>query len=79
MTIKKCPKYAVNVNKMPTSLKTRVEGETMVTERIMCESCNERPSTGHCQNPDYVGYNLCDECMAEYDSRPHGIIEAGNT
>ena len=45
-----------------------------------CESCLENgehvPATGHCKNPDYSGYNLCDECAAEYDSRPHGIIEA---
>ena len=45
----------------------------------MCESCNEKPATGHCQNPDFAGYELCDECKAEYDSRPHGAIEASQS
>jgi len=45
--------------------------ETRVT---MCESCNEKPATGHCQNPDFSGYELCDECITEYDTRPHGVI-----
>ncbi len=46
-------------------------------ETKICESCNEKPATGHCKNPDYSGYCLCDECITEYDSRPSGVIEAG--
>ena len=44
---------------------------------LYCESCGVKPATGQCKNPDFSGYYLCDECAAEYDSRPHGIIEAG--
>jgi len=62
-----------------TTIKT-VKEEKMVTEtrkQITCEACEVKPATGRCQNPDYSGYELCDECIREYDSRPHGIIEAG--
>jgi len=27
------------------------------------------PAVGHCRNPDYSGYWLCQECIDEYDSR----------
>jgi len=40
-----------------------------------CDSCRETgihtPATGHSTNPDWSGYDLCDECRAEYDSRPY--------
>jgi hypothetical protein len=41
-----------------------------------CESCAEGgqhgvPATCHSSNPDWSGYDLCDECRAEYDSREH--------
>ncbi|MCL6560534.1 MAG: hypothetical protein K6U74_17410 [Firmicutes bacterium] len=36
----------------------------------MCESCGEKPATGRSRNPDWSGYDLCDECIAEYDSWP---------
>jgi hypothetical protein len=29
----------------------------------------ETPATTHSRNPDYYGYELCEECAAEYDSR----------
>ena len=39
-----------------------------------CESCAvagvDRPATTHSTNPDWSGYDLCDECAAEYDQRP---------
>ena len=40
-----------------------------------CESCAEIgkhgvPATGRSTNPGWIGYWLCDECRAEYDSRP---------
>ncbi len=42
---------------------------------IECESCAEGgqhgvPAVGHSRNPDWSGYNLCQECIDEYDSRP---------
>jgi hypothetical protein len=43
-------------------------------EITWCESClqtGERvPATGHSRNPDWSGYDLCDECQGEYNSRP---------
>jgi len=40
---------------------------------IECESCAvtgiKTPATGHSNNPEWSGYDLCDECIAEYDSR----------
>ncbi len=48
----------------------------------LCESCLDEgyktEAVGNCKNPDYAGYLLCAECIQEYDSRSHGIIEAGN-
>jgi len=46
----------------------------------LCESCLvggiEREATTHSKNPDWSGYELCEECAAEYDSRePLGYIE----
>ncbi len=49
----------------------------MKRTELRCESCNENPVTGHCKNPDFAGYDLCAECIAQYDSRPFGVIEAG--
>lgn len=43
---------------------------------IYCESCLasdprvEREATTRSTNPDWAGYPLCDECAAEYNSRP---------
>lgn len=41
---------------------------------VWCESClvagEHVPATGHSANPDWSGYDLCDACRAEYDSRP---------
>lgn len=39
-----------------------------------CESCAENgehgvPAVGHSKNPDWSGYNLCQECIDEYDRR----------
>ena len=43
--------------------------------RILCDSClesgQETEATTKSTNPDYSGYDLCDECAAEYDSRIH--------
>lgn len=40
---------------------------------LECESCLENgthtPATTHSKNPDYIGYDLCGSCAAEYDSR----------
>ena len=40
---------------------------------VNCESCSvsgiEVAATTHSVNPDFCGYELCDECAAEYDSR----------
>jgi superfamily II helicase len=42
-----------------------------------CDSCLEAgehtAATTHSSNSDWDGYNLCDECAAEYDKR--GRIE----
>lgn len=42
---------------------------------IECESCAEGgfygvPAVGHSSNPEWSGYNLCQECIDEYDRRP---------
>ena len=38
-----------------------------------CEACQaggiETPAIGNSKNPDWSGYELCEECIAEYDSR----------
>lgn len=39
-----------------------------------CESCAAGGihgviATGHSTNPEWTGYDLCDECQAEYNSR----------
>lgn len=43
-----------------------------MTEKL-CESCLQTgiqtPATTHSVNPDWSGYDLCEECAAEYDSR----------
>ena len=40
---------------------------------VNCESCSvsgiEVAATTHSVNPDFCGYELCDECATEYDSR----------
>ena len=40
---------------------------------ILCDSCLESgarvPATGRSTHPDWSGYDLCDECIAEYDGR----------
>ena len=36
---------------------------------MTCESCNEREAVTRCVNPDFNGYELCDACATEYDSR----------
>lgn len=45
----------------------------MENKIVLCESCLEggikTPATGHSKNPDWSGYNLCDKCITEYDSR----------
>lgn len=42
-------------------------------KRIECESCIvagiHTPATGHSTNPDWSGYNLCDQCQQEYNNR----------
>lgn len=45
-------------------------GETM----LECDSCAENgehgiPAVGHSQNPDWSGYDLCAQCINEYDQR----------
>ncbi len=39
----------------------------------LCESCLganiSTPATAHSTNPDWEGYDLCDECQKEYDNR----------
>lgn len=45
-----------------------------MTRLVECESCAENgthgvPATGHSTNPEWSGYNLCDECQAEYNGR----------
>ena len=41
--------------------------------RILCDSClesgQETEATTKSVNPDFSGYDLCDDCAAEYDSR----------
>ena len=38
---------------------------------VWCESCQMAsmymPATGHCKNPDYSGYEMCQECIDHYD------------
>lgn len=50
-------------------------------EKVLCESCavagEEIPAVGRCKNPDFAGHWLCEECIAEYDDRCWGHIEAG--
>lgn len=46
-------------------------GERIVPE---CDSCAENgnhgvPAVGHSINPDWSGYNLCQECIEEYNAR----------
>jgi hypothetical protein len=45
----------------------------MKHENGECDSCLESgehtPATTTSTNPDYSGYELCAECVAEYDSR----------
>lgn len=48
--------------------------KTVEPQKIVeCESClvtgEHVPATGHSTNPDWSGYDLCDECIAEYNSR----------
>jgi hypothetical protein len=44
------------------------------TKQTECESHavngEHVPAVGHSSNPDWSGYNLCAECIAEYDRRP---------
>ncbi|MBW1953636.1 MAG: hypothetical protein JRI66_11235 [Deltaproteobacteria bacterium] len=39
----------------------------------LCESClasgRKVPATTRSRNPDYAGYELCEDCAREYDSR----------
>lgn len=39
----------------------------------VCESCqvggSKVEATTHSVNPEFSGYDLCEECAAEYDSR----------
>ncbi len=48
------------------------EEEKMMTQK-WCESCAEggleTSATGHSTNPDWSGYDLCDDCIAEYNGR----------
>jgi len=45
----------------------------MNNEITLCESCLvegiKTPATTHSNNPDFSGYELCEECAKEYDSR----------
>jgi len=48
--------------------------KTVETHVIECESCAATgehgvPATTHSTNPDWSGYNLCQECANEYNSR----------
>ena len=44
-----------------------------IENAIECESCLEAgihtEATTHSQNPDFSGYDLCEECAKHYDSR----------
>ena len=50
------------------------QGKTFHREITWCESCAvagiKREATTHSKNPDWSGYDLCNECAAEYDKRP---------
>lgn len=44
-------------------------------KQLECESCAQNgahgvPAVGHSRNPEWSGYDLCQECIAEYDNRP---------
>jgi len=48
--------------------------QTVETHVIECESCAATgehgvPATTHSTNPDWSGYNLCQQCANEYDGR----------
>jgi hypothetical protein len=62
------------VVRMALSALARQEGISMDSSIVECESCAHSgqygvPATTHSINPNWSGYNLCDECAAEYDSR----------
>jgi len=42
--------------------------------KIRCESCAEggieTEATTYSSNPEWSGYELCEECAGEYNSRP---------
>lgn len=45
-----------------------------MNQEIECESCAENgqhgiAAIGHSNNPDWSGYDLCQECINEYDAR----------
>ena len=48
-------------------------------ETVWCESClvagEHTPATTHSKNPDWSGYDLCEECAAEYDRRPNREVK----
>ena len=50
------------------------DGKSFEAEIIWCQSCDvagiKREATTHSTNPDWSGYDLCEECAAEYDKRP---------
>lgn len=51
--------------------KLNQNGPRGIKGELLCESCmvsNQMvPATTRCQNPDYAGYNLCEQCAKEHD------------
>lgn len=44
---------------------------------IECDACAQDgghvPATGHSSNPQWSGYELCDECIEHYDAEPRTL------
>jgi hypothetical protein len=43
---------------------------TLCQGHLQSDPREEVPATTRSVNPDWSGYDLCDECAAEYDARP---------
>lgn len=59
------------------------EEEREMATQIWCDSCLEAgihtPATTHSTNPEWSGYDLCEECAEEYNQRPPiNSANAGN-
>jgi len=53
--------------------KMKMSDDQQMSDDQLCESCilagKRVVATGHSSHPDWAGYWLCDDCIAEYDSR----------